>query len=385
MIEPVTIGNATLYLGDCRDILPTLGKVDAVVDKSDAVVFNQQHDKSAKRQHCAPTKGNGNLAPSQARDSGTIRDGGMFAGPNGEALRGDFGGLSESLGAFGNSTEVEGQGRKGKRALQGRDAKHGLSVDDGQDPLQSLRNNGNVGDTPSGQCSHEQHAGKSGSALFAMPHQPPQAGMVGSAQRISCLTDPPYGIGADKAAKAAAEQRKAAEAKPRGQRTKAGRGWADYGDTNWDDVRPAEEIFDLIRANSRHQIIWGGNYFTDLLPPTMQWLVWDKGQRDFSLADCEFAWSSQRKAARIFTYARALALQDGKVHPTQKPIALMKWCLSFLPETDTILDPFMGSGTTGVAAVQMGRKFIGIEREPKYFDIACKRIEDAQRQKDLFI
>lgn len=199
------------------------------------------------------------------------------------------------------------------------------------------------------------------------------------------VTDPPYGIGADKAAKSAAEQRKAAEAKPLGQRTKAGRGWADYGDTDWDDVRPPAECFDLIRAAAPAQIIWGGNYFTDLLPPTMRWLVWDKGQRDFSLADCEFAWSSEQKAARIFTYARALALQDGKTHPTQKPIALMKWCIDFFPKAESILDPFMGSGTTGVAAVQMGRDFIGIEREPKYFDIACKRIDQAQRQGDLFI
>jgi DNA modification methylase len=199
------------------------------------------------------------------------------------------------------------------------------------------------------------------------------------------VTDPPYGIGADKAAKAAAEQRKAAQAKPKGERTKAGRGWADYGDSNWDDVRPSAEIFDLILNAGKEQIIWGGNYFTDLLPPTMQWLVWDKGQRNFSLADCEFAWSSQWKASRVFDYPRARALQDGKQHPTQKPIALMKWCLELLPKAETILDPFLGSGTTGVAAVQMGRKFIGIEREPKYFDIACKRIEDAQRQGDMFI
>lgn len=191
---------------------------------------------------------------------------------------------------------------------------------------------------------------------------------MGAAQKVSILTDPPYGIGADKAAS----------------KNDGKWGWTYYGDTDWDCERPAREIFDLILSISRHQIIWGGNYFTDLLPPTMQWLVWDKGQRDFSLADCEFAWSSQRKAARIFDYARAKALQDGKQHPTQKPVQLMKWCLGFLPETDTILDPFMGSGTTGVAAVQMQRQFIGIEREPKYFDIACKRIEDAQRQGSLF-
>lgn len=117
----------------------------------------------------------------------------------------------------------------------------------------------------------------------------------------------------------------------------------------------------------------------------MQWLVWDKGQRNFSLADCELAWSSQYKAARVFTYSRSKANQDGKEHPTQKPIALMKWCIDLLPNPQTILDPFMGSGTTGVAAVQMGRKFIGIERDDKYFEIACRRIDDAQMQADMFI
>lgn len=183
------------------------------------------------------------------------------------------------------------------------------------------------------------------------------------------VTDPPYGIGADKAAS----------------KNEGKWGWTYYGETDWDAHRPPQELFEAIRACSRDQIIWGGNYFTDFLPPTMQWLVWDKGQRDFSLADCEFAWSSQQRAARIFTYARARALQDGKEHPTQKPIAVMKWCLDFVPKAKTILDPFMGSGTTGVAAVQMGRDFIGIEREPKYFYIACKRIEDAQRQGDFFV
>lgn len=143
--------------------------------------------------------------------------------------------------------------------------------------------------------------------------------------------------------------------------------------------------FEQMTHYSKDQIIWGGNYFTDYLPPTMQWLVWDKGQRDFSLADCEFAWSSQEKASRIFDYPRSRALQDGKEHPTQKPLALMKWCLEFLPKAETVLDPFMGSGTTGVACVKLGRKFIGIELDPKYFDIACRRIEEAYKQPSLFI
>jgi len=186
----------------------------------------------------------------------------------------------------------------------------------------------------------------------------------------ACVTDPPYGIGAD-----------AAAAKNKGKW-----GWTFYGDTNWDQARPAREAFELIRERSSIQIIWGGNYFTDILPPTMQWLMWDKGQREFSLADFEMAWSSQNKAARAITYPRARALQDGKEHPTQKPVEVMVWCIDQLPSTAaTIIDPFMGSGTTGVAAVKRGKAFYGIEREPTYFDVACRRIRDALARPDLFV
>lgn len=182
------------------------------------------------------------------------------------------------------------------------------------------------------------------------------------------VTDPPYGIDYGKAGGFSQSS-----------------GWKDWrGKAEWDESRPARDTFDAMRAISGDQIIWGGNYFTDYLPPVMRWLVWDKGQRDFTLADCEFAWTSQNKAARIPSYARGKAAQDGKEHPTQKPIELMVWCLSFLPKAKTILDPFMGSGTTGVACVQVGRQFAGIEREQSYFDIACRRIEEAQKQPRLF-
>jgi len=180
------------------------------------------------------------------------------------------------------------------------------------------------------------------------------------------ITDPPYGINAAR------------------DRNSQRDGWIDYPAGGWDAKRPGREAFDLFRSVSKEQIIWGGNYFTDYLPPTMQWLVWDKGQREFSLADCEFAWSSQQKASRIFNYSRGAALQDGKEHPTQKPVALMTWCIEKLGKAPTIADFFMGSGTTGVACMQLGRKFIGIEIEPKYFDIACERIENAQRQERMF-
>jgi len=117
------------------------------------------------------------------------------------------------------------------------------------------------------------------------------------------LADPPYGIGADAHA------------------GKAENGWRQYGSGGWDKERPAPWLFGLMIEKGDDCIIWGGNYFTDLLPPTMQWLVWDKGQRNFSLADCEFAWSSKQQAARVLTLSRGEALQDGKEHPTQKPTA----------------------------------------------------------------
>ena len=188
-------------------------------------------------------------------------------------------------------------------------------------------------------------------------------------------TDPPYGI----------NYGKLLNGKGDGFGNGDKNGWKSYDAPDWDAARPSADMFAVLLASADTQVIWGGNYFADLLPPRMRWLVWDKGQRDFSLADVELAWTSDQKAARAFTYPRALALQDGKQHPTQKPEALMKWCLGLYPNAQTIIDPYMGVATTGVAAVQMGRKFIGIEREEKYFQIACRRIEDAQRQSDLFI
>lgn len=183
------------------------------------------------------------------------------------------------------------------------------------------------------------------------------------------VTDPPYGIKADEAA----------------HKNGGNYGWKEYAKTQWDRSRPSKEFFNLAMSKSKDQIIWGGNYFSDMLPPSMRWLSWDKGQRNFSLADIELAWTSQHKASRTFDYARGKIMKDGKHHPTQKPIELMVWCIKFLPKAKTILDPFMGSGTTGVACVKLGRKFTGIELDPNYFDIACKRIEEAYRQPDMFL
>jgi DNA modification methylase len=187
------------------------------------------------------------------------------------------------------------------------------------------------------------------------------------------VTDWPYGIG--EAAGKNASRTNIAVAK-------------DYGDDDWDDLPIDPELVALTRSAGRWNVLFGGNYYD--CPPTSCWLVWDKenGANDF--ADCELAWTNLPKAVRRLRYMWNGMLRAGGEtrgdHPTQKPIGVMKWAIGHLPEPNlTILDPFMGSGTTGVAAVQMGRQFIGIEREPKYFDIACKRIEDAQRQGDMFL
>jgi len=171
------------------------------------------------------------------------------------------------------------------------------------------------------------------------------------------ITDPPYGIGI-----AANPVRQAHEK------------------LDWDNSTPEKLLLQQCLSLGDLQIVWGGNYFD--LPPSQCFYIWDKQQpENFSLAMCEMAWTNKKSPAKIY---RQSVLSYRKEHPTQKPVELMVWCIKQLGDPKSIIDPFMGSGTTGVAAVQMGRKFIGIEREPKYFEIACKRIEDAQRTFDMF-
>jgi site-specific DNA-methyltransferase (adenine-specific) len=134
----------------------------------------------------------------------------------------------------------------------------------------------------------------------------------------------------------------------------------------------------LILDCASEVIIWGGNYFD--LPPSRCWLVWNKPERGFSLAEAELAWTNRENVVRVVDCPRS---EFDREHPTQKPLKVMVFSVE-KTKGETILDPFMGSGTTGVAAIQLGRKFIGIEREPKYFDIACKRIEQAVAQGQLF-
>jgi site-specific DNA-methyltransferase (adenine-specific)/modification methylase len=184
------------------------------------------------------------------------------------------------------------------------------------------------------------------------------------------ITDPPYGIN-ENSKKVASRGNMAAP--------------KDYGDFDWDKAPPPDELIELIRKKGKYQAFFGGNYFT--LPPTSCWLVWDKLNGDNDFADCELAWTNWPKAVRRLQWRWNGMIRQGneeRFHPTQKPLEVMKWVIELCPKSDTILDPFMGSGTTGVAAIQMGRKFVGIERDPKYFEIACKRIKLAVSQPQLF-
>jgi site-specific DNA-methyltransferase (adenine-specific)/modification methylase len=132
-------------------------------------------------------------------------------------------------------------------------------------------------------------------------------------------------------------------------------------------------------------ILWGGNYYD--MPASAKWLVWDK-QNSGDFADCELAWTNIPGAARVFRHmwnGMLRASERGpRVHPTQKPIALMRWCLEQAKDPRSVVDPCMGSGPVGIACAEKGIAYYGIERERKYFDIACERIDNAYRQAKLF-
>lgn len=181
------------------------------------------------------------------------------------------------------------------------------------------------------------------------------------------VTDPPYGIGF-------------AAQPTRYQRANG------MVATSWDDCTPDGDLMKQVLLAGKYVCVWGGNYHA--LPVSRGWLAWSKRGNAPSMADLELAWTNQDMNARSFEKTVKSASLEKNLqtapHPSQKPVALMSWSIGFAPDAQVILDPFMGSGTTGVAALKMQKQFIGIERDPGYFDIACRRIEDCQRQGNLF-
>lgn len=183
---------------------------------------------------------------------------------------------------------------------------------------------------------------------------------------VDCvITDPPYGI---------------ADIWKGG----GGHGWsvakkATAKRNEW-DKKPGQEYFDEIFRIADKVIIWGGNYFE--LPPSRGWLVWNKPERNFTLAEAELAWTNLSIPIRVIDYRRS---DPGRQHPTQKPVGVMKFCIekAKLPEGSTVFDPFAGAATTGIACLQMGMNFIGCEIDPEYYAIAEQRIAEAQLQPRL--
>jgi len=174
------------------------------------------------------------------------------------------------------------------------------------------------------------------------------------------LTDPPYGL---------AEKLQ-------------GGTWGkkyDGPDYDWDAVAP--DLFFV--AGSKKAIVWGGNYIRGI-PPSRCWLAWYKRDSVRTMADMELAWTNIDGNSRLFDWTIAATNAERVGHPTQKPLKLIEWCLTFAPDAQTVCDPYMGSGTTGVACVHLGKAFTGIEREERYFQIACRRIEQAYAQPRLF-
>lgn len=145
------------------------------------------------------------------------------------------------------------------------------------------------------------------------------------------------------------------------------------------DAQPVDQLLEMLESVAPIKMLWGGNYYP--VPASRGWLVWVKTNGVATMASVELCWTNIDMNSKHFMHPVNGWQRD---HPTQKPIDLMRWCLSFLPHAATICDPFMGSGTTGVAAIMAGKKFIGIEREQKYFDAACERIERAIAQGQLF-
>lgn len=189
------------------------------------------------------------------------------------------------------------------------------------------------------------------------------------------LTDPPYGIGEC------------------GAKNHTREGACDptyYMIKDWDFVKPSADYFEELQRISKNQIIFGGNYFANILPASSCWLVWDKDNSgDF--ADCELCWTSFKTAVRKYKWRWNGMLQEDmkrkekREHPTQKPEKLIRKIIEdYSEEGQTIFDPFLGSGTTAVACINTGRNFIGIEKDADYFEIAQKRIKEAQGQTRLF-
>lgn len=182
------------------------------------------------------------------------------------------------------------------------------------------------------------------------------------------IVDPPYGI------------------KRHGHKEDKKFGWKQHTIKSWDAERPSQQYFDELMRVSKNQIIWGGNYFADLLCASRGWVYWSKGQPGLDMSDGELAWTSFDRTLREITINRCKIKQHGgSIHPTQKPVQLYKWLLQkYAKEGDSIIDTHLGSGSIAIACHDMGFDLTAYEIDEEYFDAASKRLQQHQRQLKLF-
>ena len=181
------------------------------------------------------------------------------------------------------------------------------------------------------------------------------------------VTDPPYGIKVNNSM-----GRRKGDAK------------SDYKEAYWDKERLSREYFEEMLQSADKHIIFGANYYTDYLPPSKSWFVWDKVMSaDLTFSQVELAWTDAECMSKIFKCFPNSS--EERFHATQKPLPVMEWLISrYTQEGDLILDPFLGSGTTAVACHKLNRRYIGFEIDKDYFDYASRRIEDAKKQISIF-
>jgi len=149
------------------------------------------------------------------------------------------------------------------------------------------------------------------------------------------------------------------------------------GEAQWDSTPPTKSELDILRELSRIQVFWGGNYFANNLPPARCWLVWDKLTGDNDYADCELAWTNIDMVVKKFTKSWVGANAKDtptRLHPTQKPASLMQWCIELAKSSGVIFDPYMGSGSTLRAALDMGIPAIGCDVDRHYCEKAVERL-----------
>jgi site-specific DNA-methyltransferase (adenine-specific) len=194
------------------------------------------------------------------------------------------------------------------------------------------------------------------------------------------IVDPPYGIDAAETFS--------------GEKRKSGNGVAmktAFEKKNWDSAIPDKEYFNELKRISKNQIIWGANYMTSYLPPSMGWIVWDKDNGTTKFSDCELAYSSFDRALRKFKFMWNGMLQgdmnnkEQRIHPTQKPVKLYEWLLTnYAKQGDKILDTHLGSGSHAIACNNLGFELVGLELDIDYFKASCERIAKEAQQERLF-